>query len=184
MKVVYLLVLILGVLLPGILVPQTVRADETTTVRFQSSTGVPVFRIEELLVENSGIHLTSDINIVEKKMKLLTVSPSAVQLPNGNILLNIGGESDFNKSISLNLTGKPVTVTIAGSKEATMVWSAVTISGLLAFTLSLHNVDDSANFNSTAGGVKLCLPFVFATATLAGAVGIVCNYPRVDVNQN
>lgn len=195
MKVTFLFILIPGLLLSGLGLDHRIQAQEKllaqekdqvknleqTTVRFKSDAPVPIFRIEEMTVENSGIHLTSDITIIERKMKMMTISPSVVTLPNGNVLLNVGGENEFNRTIGLNLTGKPVTVTISGSKEATMVWSAITLSGLLAFTLSLHNVDDSANFNTTAGGVKLTLPFVFAAATLAGAAGVWWNYPRVDV---
>lgn len=158
-------------------------AQEQTTIHFQSASSVPVFKIDELLIENSGNHLSSDITIIEKRMKLLVISPASIQLPNGNVLLNIGGENDFNKTISLNLRGKPFTISSWGNKDTTMIYTVVAVSSLMAFILSIRNVDDSANFNSFAGGVKVTLPVVFAAATVAGGLGIVWNYPRVEIRE-
>jgi hypothetical protein len=143
-------------------------ADETYKIDFAAKSPTPVFRINDFVVENSGVSLTSDVTVVLKRMELLTVAPDAVYLPDGDYLLNIGGYEAFNRTFLMKVDGRGKRVVLTGNAEAAKGFAygaAIGTVGLIA------SVSSGSSIASVA----------FGGLTLAGVIGWAIESPRAEV---
>jgi len=148
--------------------------QETTEVRFLSAEPAPVFRISSLIVENSGLSLTSEMTEVLKKMELMTIAPATMVVPNGDLWLSWGGTEDFSRTFYLRARGTPIEVRLIGNKTLAL-WSTVAAGfGSLALVISAAPV-------ATSASVPLAIPVISGAVALGGLVGLVAFSPRVEV---
>lgn len=148
---------------------------EETEITFASADQTPVFRITSVLVEPSGVALTSDVTEVLKKMELLTLAPATIRLPNGDYLLNWGGTEEFNRSFTLRADGTPQTVHLRGNRTAAL-WSlgVAGSAGLATLVMAPLAVRDAALVPWAAGT---------ALGAVGGLVGLLLFSPHVEVSQ-
>jgi len=159
--------------LAAVAFPSVVGAQQTTELTFVAAEPAPVFRITSIVVENSGLSLTTELTEVLRKMELLTLAPSTVVVPNGDLLLSWGGTEEFSRTFAVHATGVPLEVRFSGNRSVAL-WSTYAAGigalGLLA----------SATLVSAPGALP-AVPAVSAGVGLAGLVGLLVFQPRVEV---
>jgi len=151
--------------------------QDTTEIRFVSSEQAPVFRISSLVVENSGLSLSSDVTEVMKKMELMTIAPSIVTVPNGDYLLNWGGTEEFNRTFVLHAGGSPLEVRLTGNRTVALWSLGAAGSGLMGVLLSAPSAWGSASN-------PLAVIVGSAVVAVGGLVGLLVYAPRVEVIPN
>lgn len=152
--------------------PLTLWSQETE-IRFVAQEPSPVFRITSVVVENSGLSLTTDLTEVLRKMELLTIAPSTVQVPNGDLWLSWGGTEDFSRTFAIRAEGTPLEVRFSGSRPAAL-WSAYSAGlGALGFLASASLL--------SAQGPWPAVPAASAALACGGLLGVVLFLPRVEV---
>lgn len=146
---------------------------QTTEIRFLASEAAPVFRITSLVVENSGLSLTTEFTEVFRKMEFLTQAPSTVEVPNGELLLSWGGTEEFSRTFVLHADGRPREVRLNGSRSAAL-WSMYTVAIGALGTLA------SASLISAPGALP-AVPAVTSLVSAVGLIGLLVFQPRVEV---
>jgi hypothetical protein len=145
---------------------------QTTTIHFVAAEPSPVFRITSLVVENSGLSVATEFTEVLRKMELLTLAPSTVEVPNGDLLLSWGGTEEFSRTFAVHAAGNPVEVRFTGNRAAAL-WSTYALGfGALGFVTTTPMLSQGA-----LGAV----PIGAAVVSAAGLVGLLWLEPRVEV---
>lgn len=149
-------------------------AENTTELRFVAEGPTPVFKITSIIVEDSGLSLTSEMTEVLKRMELLTLAPGSVTVANGSYLLNWGGTEDFSRTFAVKAEGKPVEIRLWGNRTAALVsLGAAALGGLGALiTTPTLGTDAPAALPTLVGS---------AVVSAAGFVGLAVFWPRVEV---
>lgn len=157
-----------------LLVASMAGAQDTTELRFVADGPTPVFKITSIIVEDSGLSLTSEMTEVLKRMELLTLAPGTIAVPNGNYLLNWGGTEDFSRTFPVKAEGRPVEIRLSGNRTAALIsLGAAAIGGLGALVAAPTLTSDSpASFHTLVGS---------ATVSVAGLIGLAVFWPRVEI---
>ena len=148
---------------------------QQTEIRFVTNDPTPLFEIKSLIVEPSGLSLTSDVTEVMKRMELLAVPPVVLSVPNGPHLFNWGGTADFNRSFLVQADGRPLEVRLTGSRLVTE-WSlyAMGFGALVSLVTAVPYV-------TSHGSPLQAIPITSGAISVVGLISFLINSPRVEV---
>lgn len=147
---------------------------QETELRFSASGPEPVFRITSMVVEASGLSLTTDMTEVLKKMELLTLAPATIRVPNGDLLLSWGGTEDFSRTFVVRARGNPVEIRLVGNR-AVALWATYAAGlGLFGFLASSSLLP--------LPGYLPAVPWAAGTVGAVGLVTLAIALPRVEVD--
>ena len=161
--------------------PEPPQADAAgfTTVTFQSDFPVGLFRINSMIIEPSGKSMDMSLSIVEKRMDLLGLSPGVFSLPNGDYVLSVGGNDDFNRMVTLKANGQDRTILVHGDQTLSRVAGIATVVlGMVTFIFS-PNLEPLFSRGTVNGPGIIAL--VSGSLTLAGGIVWGVSSPWVEV---